>query len=128
VNRSHDMKTAEPWKRATSLWGPRRTIVRWSPTARWGSKARAAKHEPDSASLRTKGATLLPEDGWSGTRCEEASKRSIWAPRGGWGQRAPKDQSRNLGDPSSWVEPNAPGNWQAAAAEVGGVRSSAEAG
>ena len=50
------------------------------------------------------------------------------ASRGGWGQRAPKDQSRNLGDPSSWVEPNAPGNRQAAAAEVGGARSSEEAG
>jgi hypothetical protein len=109
VNRSHDMKTAEPWRRATSPWGPQRTIVRWSPTARWGSKAWAAKHEPDSASLRTLGVTVLPEDGWSGIRCEEAGKCSTWTSRGGWGQRAPKDQSRNLGDPPSRVEPDAPG-------------------
>ena len=47
----------------------------------------------------------------------------------GWlGAARAKRSARNLGDPSSRVEPNAPGNRQAAATEVGGARSSEEAG
>lgn len=38
-----------------------------------------------------------------------------------------ESQVSNLRDPTSWVEPNAPGNWQAAASEVGGAHCSDEA-
>ena len=47
----------------------------------------------------------------------------------GWLGTARADRSdRNLGDPTTWVEPNALGDQQAAASEVGGVSKSDEAG
>lgn len=46
----------------------------------------------------------------------------------GWlGAAHAESQDRNLRDPTSWVEPNALGNWQAAASEVGGAHCSDEA-
>lgn len=128
MNHSLDMKTAGPWRRTTSPRELRRATARWSLAARRGSKARAVSIEPESASLRTQEAAFLPENGRLDTGSEDSEMCSSRASRGERGQRAPKDQSRNLGDPSSWVEPNAPGNRQAAAAEVGGARSSEEAG
>ena len=102
--------------------------MRWLVAARRWSKARAVITEPDSTSIRTLEATLHPESGRSGTGGEDSERSNSRASRGDWGQRAPKDQQRNLGDPLSRVEPNAPGNRQAAAAEVGGAHSSEEAG
>lgn len=102
--------------------------MRWPIAARRWSKARAVSTEPDSASLRTLEATFHPKYGRSGTGCEDSERSSSRASRGDWGQRAPKDQRRNLGGPSSRVEPNALGNRCAATAEVGGAHSSVEAG
>lgn len=48
------------------------------------------------------------ETAWLVNHAEPTSS-TRWACRGGWGWRVPKEQSRNLGDPSAWVEPNAEG-------------------
>jgi len=62
---------------------------------------------------------------------EETSVCSHRASRGGWGQRARKDESRNLGDPAWWwiVHQRVAGkhNRHAATLGVGGVHSSEEA-
>jgi len=70
---------------------------------------------------------LLPKNGWPVTRREESEMQRLGLP--GWlGAARAERSARNLGDPSWWVEPNAPGDRQAATAEVGGARSSEEAG
>jgi hypothetical protein len=47
---------------------------------------------------------LKPVTGEKGN--EQVPRRAV---RGDWGRRALKDWSRNLGDPTLWVEPNANG-------------------
>ena len=56
--------------------------------------------ELDSASLRDLGVTNLPDWLKSVTDEEEILVCIRRAPRGGWRQRAGKEKSRNLGDPS----------------------------
>ena len=55
--------------------------------------------EPDSASLRNPGVVKLPKMLKPVTCKEAAGVCTCGAPRGGWGERARKDEPRNLGDP-----------------------------
>ncbi len=65
------------------------------------------------------------------TSWEATTEGTSWASRGGWGERARKEASRNLGDPVTWVEPNVAAAKDKAAKAiqgVGGASSSWEAG
>ena len=91
------------------LWEGNRT---WE-ADRWSGGGRAAKwrdttdrervsrsaSEPDSASLRQVGVAKLPEMPKPVTCREATGVCTCRAPRGGWGRRARKDASRNLGGP-----------------------------
>jgi len=73
----------------------------------------------------------LPEVRKPATGGEATSTSSHWAWRGGWGRRAPTGWSRNLGDPVTWVEPNARREDMSGVAGsqgVGGAHRSEEAG
>jgi hypothetical protein len=45
----------------------------------------------------------LPDMKKPATRREATSVSTCWAARGVWGERAPKDQSRDLGGPTRWA-------------------------
>src|SRR5919198_3291280 len=68
--------------------------------------------ELDSASLRCKGVTKLPEMLKSATAGVETPTGNRRTPRGGWRRRAGKEKSRNLRDPfwaaMSWRESEDP--------------------
>ena len=84
--------------------------------------------EPDSASLRTR---KRPSSQRVGGLVPDGEAASMCSRRGfpGWLGAARADRSVKEPGISAVVglEPNAPGNRQAAAAEVGGARSSVEA-
>ncbi len=61
--------------------------------------------EPDSASLRYYLVANLPERAKPTTRTEERNTIRCGARRGGWGGRASKERSRNLGGPMRSQEP-----------------------
>jgi hypothetical protein len=58
-----------------------------------------SESEPDSASLRYLYVASLPKVVKPGTDSEATVKSTCRAYRGGWGERARKAASRNLGDP-----------------------------
>ena len=90
-----------------------------------------SESEPDSASKHYFQVANLPEVAKPDTVGEATGMCSRRAWRGDWGQRAPNDRSRNLGDPASWVEPKARREDISAVAGtsgVGGAHSSGEAG
>ena len=68
--------------------------------ARCGEPVSRNANELDSASLRKVGVANLPDWTKPAIIGEATLVRSRWAPRGGWRQRAGKEKSRNLRDPS----------------------------
>ena len=62
-------------------------------------RAAVIKREPESASLRKIAVASPPKSDEARTGNEETGRSSCRTARGGWGQRARKDRSRNLGDP-----------------------------
>ena len=86
-NRAREAGRSPPCAGAKGLTAPDRERV--SPS----------ESEPVSASLHKSGAANLPDVVKPGTGREATSTCTCRAPRGGRGERARKDASRNLGDP-----------------------------
>lgn len=61
--------------------------------------------EPDSASLYKFLVANLPDERKPATRTEERNANRCGARRGDWGERAPKERSRDLGEPTWRKEP-----------------------
>jgi hypothetical protein len=90
-----------------------------------------SESEPDSASLRSLCVANLPRMMKPEAHREATTESTCGAHRGGWGERARKEASRNLGDPAVWVGPDLGAEhirFLRARTGVGGAHSSEEAG